>query len=268
MARSRRSDGRQRGGKQADVARWLGEGWRSLTEGNAVQAAALFRRATRQLPEHAGAWHGLGVALQALGQVEEAHDALQLSVRLNPQQPEAWFALAQVMDARHRTLEARDAMRRAVTLAQELGYEEAVLKGMRVALQAIEHGLKRLQHEMGTADEAVLERAYTLFSEGVEAFGREDYATAVEKFRQSVELTPNHARAWGNLGAALMMVGQLDEAEDALQQALALHPDYEPARENLRLLRKMRAEPGTRDTVHVHTYTQVKRGAPRRRSLR
>ena len=51
-----------------------------------------------------------------------------------------------------------------------------------------------------------------------------------------IALLPHHYPSWGNLGAAELGLGNLDEATRCLRHALALKPDYELARENLALL--------------------------------
>lgn len=49
---------------------------------------------------------------------------------------------------------------------------------------------------------------------------------AVVALRKAVDLEPDHAEAWNNLGLALLTVGDLEEAEDAFSRALAV-PTYQ-----------------------------------------
>ncbi|HVP38310.1 MAG TPA: tetratricopeptide repeat protein [Candidatus Saccharimonadales bacterium] len=52
-------------------------------------------------------------------------------------------------------------------------------------------------------------------------------------FRDCTECSPRSPRSWANLGVALEMEDQLDEAEAALRHALALQPQYDRALSNL-----------------------------------
>jgi Tfp pilus assembly protein PilF len=59
---------------------------------------------------------------------------------------------------------------------------------------------------------------------------RRDVARALDHARTAVELAPDNYRFRGNLGAALMIAGRLDDAAAHLDQAVAAAPDYPLAR--------------------------------------
>ncbi len=59
----------------------------------------------------------------------------------------------------------------------------------------------------------------------------------LEARRALEKLTPKTARDWYNLGTLLARSGQLKPAEDALQKALSLQPDFPEARDNLNWVR-------------------------------
>ena len=54
-----------------------------------------------------------------------------------------------------------------------------------------------------------------------------DFETAVSYFRRLVELRPEPAWAWSNLGGALYRNGEADEARIALERSVAIGPTYE-----------------------------------------
>jgi tetratricopeptide (TPR) repeat protein len=56
-----------------------------------------------------------------------------------------------------------------------------------------------------------------------------------------VGVNERHHQSWGNLGACLLQIGELDEGERALRQALAVKPDYAFAQFNLKSLVEVRA---------------------------
>ena len=74
------------------------------------------------------------------------------------------------------------------------------------------------------------------FEQACEDLEAHRFDHAAEGFRLVLSLMPEHYPSWGNLGAAELARGNLDEADRCLRRALALKPDYGPAQENLQLL--------------------------------
>lgn len=67
-----------------------------------------------------------------------------------------------------------------------------------------------------------------------------EFALAIPLYQQIIELDPTHFRAHNNLGACCDELGQLDQAEIAFRNALALMPDEAPIAQNLgRILHKL-----------------------------
>lgn len=58
---------------------------------------------------------------------------------------------------------------------------------------------------------------------------------AIEASRRALELEPGNARFVNDLGWSLLESGRLSEAQETLSRAVAMDPDDELARENLRL---------------------------------
>jgi tetratricopeptide (TPR) repeat protein len=69
-----------------------------------------------------------------------------------------------------------------------------------------------------------------------EAFDR-----SIEAARKALELEPARADLTSDLGWSLFQAGRLEEAEETLRRAIALDPDDERGRENLRICRAARA---------------------------
>jgi len=68
---------------------------------------------------------------------------------------------------------------------------------------------------------------------GVVCFQLNRPADAEQAFRRGLQLLPQNANLYNNLGVALRMQGRLDEALPALQQALQLNPNFGEAYQNL-----------------------------------
>ncbi len=255
------------------VKNLLQQGWKAIVQQRFARAEGHFRHALRLDAESAEAWHGLGVALLQQGRASEAYEALHRALRLNPEVPEVWHALAQVADRLGYSLEALESAERARDLARALSRPEDVIRGIEVTVRALEQGLARLADEMGVAlagedGRERLRACVRAFQAGLAATQAGNLEQAEAEFRECVSLAPQNARAWGNLGLVLLLQRRLDEAEEALRQALALRPDYEPARRNLVILQQAREHPDADLNVLLHHYTDIKHNAPRRNDFR
>jgi tetratricopeptide (TPR) repeat protein len=62
---------------------------------------------------------------------------------------------------------------------------------------------------------------------------RRQFARALERFRQAVEMDPSFADAWNNLGITLAELGHKDDALDAFHRALEENPKHGSAHYNL-----------------------------------
>lgn len=73
--------------------------------------------------------------------------------------------------------------------------------------------------------------AETEYNKGLQAKAARRYSDAVNDFRRAVDIRPNFAEAWNELGFALRNTGQYAEALRAYEQALRLRPNYPEALE-------------------------------------
>ena len=75
--------------------------------------------------------------------------------------------------------------------------------------------------------------AQSEYNRGVRARVAKDWPTAVTAFRRSVDLRPDFADAWNELGYALRNVGRYQESLEAYDVALRLRPNFPEALEYL-----------------------------------
>lgn len=66
----------------------------------------------------------------------------------------------------------------------------------------------------------------------VESEIRGDFDSAIREYQKVVELRPNSAEAYNNLGVAEKRKGELDKAADAFNKSLERKPDYDAALSN------------------------------------
>ena len=64
--------------------------------------------------------------------------------------------------------------------------------------------------------------------------------------RAALELRPDYAEAWNNIGAAYNKLGRYEKAAAACEQALRYKPDFELARNNLRFAQQMAKAPANK----------------------
>lgn len=173
--------------------------------GTRNEALALYRRAIELRPHYLEAHNNLGHLLSSMpGSEAEAERHLRAALELRPD-----FAAART-NLLH--LLARQPARRAEAIAQA----EAMLRG-RPDDAEIHHSLGILLAQTP---------------------GRE--VESLPHFREAVRLEPSNPGALNSLGIACAQAGRFDEARAAWARALEIDPEYQQARENLRLLEQMR----------------------------
>ncbi|MEM9291271.1 MAG: tetratricopeptide repeat protein [Acidobacteriota bacterium] len=162
-------------------------------EGDSAQNGA----AAQALP---AARYGLGRALAALGQHQEAVEELRAVLSERPEGTIVWTELAQSLDALGDSAAASEARSRAGDGG--VGLEDP-----------------RTQRLLE------LSTAYSAYQrQGGEAFQRGDFPTAAQAYALAVAVDPLDAAARQNLALTLRRLGQNEEAAEQLRIALRLAP--------------------------------------------
>jgi len=78
---------------------------------------------------------------------------------------------------------------------------------------------------------------------------QKEWPIAIAAYRKAIEVDQSDSAAWNSLAVCWIATGQLDEAEDALGQALRLTPEYLLAQENLRMLHARRSAIGPTSSI-------------------
>lgn len=182
-------------------------------------------------PHNAAAWHLLGFARQALGQLADALDAFARAVTLRPDVAEYHFALANAQRIVGRLDDAIASYRRALDL--KVDYPDASLN---LGIALANSGRR---DEAAEAWETVLQRnprdadALANLANLYRGMGRLEQS--IEYGHRALAIAPNNARTINNLAIALEHQGRLDEAITAYRQAMALQPRSPAAHSNLLL---------------------------------
>ncbi len=168
-------------------------------------------------PDQIGRYAASGVALLADGRFEDALSHLRLALALGDTRPATMLNLAIAEDRAG----CRDQARRL--------------------MQAVADRLPRW-------DEPVLRLAESLRAAG-------ENGSAVDAYRQVLELNPNRTAALIALGGLLLLAGQPEEACDLLLRACGIAPDNAEAWNTLGLAFKASGAPGTALTAFTRAQT-------------
>jgi predicted O-linked N-acetylglucosamine transferase (SPINDLY family) len=222
-------------------------------------ACGHFRAAVAAAPGHASAHLNLGIALEGLGEAEEAIRAYEAALGLEPGNAYAGYNLGKALLLRGEMGRAEALLRTAlshkpefpeahVVLASVLearGDGPAAAQSLRAALaQRPDYagawrnlGMLQARMQQWADADASLRRAVELDAADAEAHYRlgnaqvqlQQPTQAEASYRQAVALRPHFAEAWCNLGNVLADRGLRDEAVRSLGRALAANPAYADA---------------------------------------
>ncbi|CAG1020335.1 partial protein O-GlcNAc transferase, partial [Patescibacteria group bacterium] len=150
-------------------------------------ALECYQRILNIEPNHAEALFGLANALYRLNRLEDALEAYTRSLTLNADSADAWFNQAVILEVLKRVDDAMDCYKKA--LAVKPDYAQAY-------------------NNIGT-----------LFSK------QQDHTAAIASYKQAIAVCPSYAEAYCNLVNLQKDLGQLNDAETTLNNALQVMPD-------------------------------------------
>ena len=214
------------------------EGFAFFQRSDYAGAERAFRRVLA-VAEGDGALFGLGLVCAMSNRTEESFQLFNRAVDVYDEDENYWYNLGIAAEQTWRISRALQAFERCL----ELGLKEHDLKReVESHIRLLRQGIADLQKEWGKQlARGEMIRHEDLFARGVEAMEHGEYTRAVELFREAATVNGRHHQSWSNLGACLVQLGELDEGEQALLQALAVKPDYEFAKANLKELAEIRA---------------------------
>ena len=219
-----------------------------LAQRRYAQALATFQRVIAYQPFHTEAQYNLASTLSALDRQAEAERALARFETLSGH-------AAQVARLRRQLDVDPDQVETRLELAhhyRQLGQSNAALTHYRAA-QLVQPAhletliqLSGLLLEQGTADEVLklcrrgiarhpedVRTSKLYFAQGLVRLQRNQYRQARTDLERALELDPSSAKAWNNLGNALLALGETAEARRALEAAVSADPTLADAPYNL-----------------------------------
>jgi len=202
-----------------------------LQAGRFPEAIKLLEQASRLRPADAAVHLGLGVALQAAGQIQSAVGAYNRCIELKTDHVEAWCRLATAHQQLKQPDQAATAYQRALELAPAFAEAACNLGGILLELnrtpEAIEAFRRALAHkpQFPEAQNGL----------GIALKNEHQPTEAIAAFQQALALRPLYAEAWYNLGNTFQLVERWADALEAYGKAQPLGPPSHDVLNNLGL---------------------------------
>jgi len=207
-----------------------------MKKGDFSGALDYFHRAESISPQYSVLLINLAIAEDATKQGTAAEQHFKDALRLAPSSPDSYTYYARYLLSHAHAEEARALLHRALALSPtDVTARELLVRA-----------------EGQTPNEPPTQTPESYLALSLQLYREERYAEAIAACRTALELRPNYAEAWNNIGAAYNKLGRYEEAAAACEQALRYKPDFELARNNLRFAQEMaKAQPNKSDGIQV-----------------
>lgn len=196
-----------------------------------AESIALCRKALQIKPDWAEPYVTMGNALQGQGEIDDAIRCYSQALTLNPNLVSAHVNLGSMLYKQGRLTEATINYRKALSLQPNLA--------------AIHWNLAQVLHQEGKLEEAKLHELKALELEpklggfelqiqlGYELAKQGKLEAAVTAWQRAIEMQPNKAEPYCQIGILRRRQGKNQEAIPLLKQAIALEPNLAVAHQHL-----------------------------------
>jgi tetratricopeptide (TPR) repeat protein len=204
-------------------------GLAEFARGNLDEAARLVREAIARQPNVAEPNYSLGLILARQGKTEEAIASYQIALRLDPEHAAAHNNLGNVLLTARRGAEAGAHFAEAVRLQPGLAVARNSYGSWLIDQGRFAEGLAeceraiRLDPGMATAH----------FNAGNACVGLGRLGEAEQKYREAIALKSDYAEGYNNLGNVLLEQDRVEEALKQYAEAVRLDAEYFDPRRNL-----------------------------------
>ena len=200
-----------------------------IEEGATDGVKAELRLLLKRHPNSALVHFALGVLAATVDDHNLALAYFDQAVRRDPTLAEAWYNKGLA----HKSLLQMVPMAQALREALKHAEPDDIFVESAESLIAFVTRITKEDHE--TDLEAFL-TAGTLFDRACSEMEQGQWERALRDFQQVTQLDPRSYQAFGNIGSCLTQMGRINEAREALQEALRIDPNYTVARNNLKLI--------------------------------
>ncbi len=200
-----------------------------VEKGKMKEGKALIVDLVRQHPDLYIVHYGMSIVLVLQKRYEEALVSLDKCLDMNPYFAEAWFNKAMT----HKELLDFSGCVKSLQMVEKYGdAEEDFVKNANTLLEIF--------NDVNLKGSGLFLDVYfhymDVFDQGFVCMETKKYEQAVVLFTEVVSGYPNHCQSHGNMGLCYMYLGKNEEALAALDRALEINPEYEPALQNRKIL--------------------------------
>ena len=200
--------------------------------GEFLQASRVCEQILKSRPNNADAHNIRGVSLLALGQKDDAVEAVEKAVKINPSAPSYHANLGEVLRQSGKHQEAEKPLKEAIRLdpnnSQALNNLGIISYERRRFREAAEYYRRAIEVRPSMAE------AYNNLGNALRITG--DIDGAMHAYQDALTHRAHYPEAYNNLGTLLQQAKRLDEAEHALRKAIQQNPKYVEAHNNLAMV--------------------------------
>ena len=208
------------------------QAWALVAKGQRADAIQLLTKAVQSSPGNADARLLLGSLLQEAGRRDACLEQLSAAVKLRPTSAEAQNALGEAYMAFGEPQPARGPFEAAVKLDPRFATARVNLGAVLLDAGEIDKAAAQLDRAialMGHTPDA----AYPLYLRAKAYTSQNQIEQAAAALRQAINLQPDFAEAWSDLGSAQKSLGDDTGALDDFRRAADLKPDDSVAQTRL-----------------------------------
>ncbi|EMP28542.1 Transmembrane and TPR repeat-containing protein 1 [Chelonia mydas] len=211
-----------------------------------VEAKEYYRRALQLNPQHNRALFNLGNLLKSQGKKEEAVFLLRDSIKYGPEFADAYSSLASLLAEQAQVLAMMGQTKEAEKMTNHIVTEEAKCLECYRLLSAIYSKQERYSKALEAIDKALQLKpkdpkvlSELFFTKGNQLREQNLLDKAFESYKVAVELNPDQAQAWMNMGGIEHIKGDYVNARSYYKKALQLVPNSKLLKENLAKLDRL-----------------------------
>jgi len=196
---------------------------------NPKSAAELIAKAIQSAPGRDYFYSHLALALNAMGNTDDAMDAFHTALAINPENSETYIMMGKVLRGKGQTSEAIDAFKRCIErdpenakAYQNLGAAFESAGKPNEAADAIQKSI------FFSGDSAEAHHGFGNYLLACKKMGK-----AIGEFETAIKKKPDFAEAYNSLGIALKSEGRVEDAIDAYKKAIAIDAKHPQTFNNL-----------------------------------
>ncbi|HHZ92226.1 TPA: tetratricopeptide repeat protein [Candidatus Poribacteria bacterium] len=193
------------------------------------QAEQICQQILRSYPQHAEAFHLLGIIAYQVGENKVAIGLITQAIEIDSNKYMFFNSLGSALQGQGRLEESIQAFNQALKIQPQFA-EAHYNKGNTLQVQGkLEEAIDAYQQAIHIQPDDA--EAYSNLGNALQEQGRLE--ESIQAYQQAIHLQPNHAEAYSNLGIVLKEQGRLEESIQAYHQAIHIQPNHLKAYYNL-----------------------------------